>query len=792
MKNYSTKRALIASILMLALCCSMLLGTTYAWFTDSVTSSNNVIKTGKLEIGFDKWDETANSGAGAWVSAEGAPIFNYTNWEPGYTEIVNLRVTNLGTLALKWQAVITTENSLSALADVINVYVKSDDQADTVKDYIAGVDRFGFEAEAEAGNFKKFTLRDFVENLTVMTNGVLVEDQESYLGVVLQMDTNAGNEYQNMDLGGKFDLTILATQYTYEDDSFDETYDEKAPFEGSTIAPIPDGAAFVEVPILDQNNQKVGTVLATSASFVDGAKQTVVNIIRTATNENITVGAGYTKETYNITVSNIKDDNTAPIKVQLYIGKDLDGDTVKVYHYDTLIDSTYVPSSGYVIFETTDFSPFTFVYDANSEHEYPSVDDTHPGAPTALVVTMPQYVNVPIKWGSSMITPDYSVDPEPKLEAAYKFACNETLDQVAESEYKDWYCDFYVKLDKDLGANQIFLGGNYGTFGWLGFHNGDITLEANQEIPLLGSVTENPWTYEMIANLVGEFICGVGDVNDQLVGATFTVILRLTNPEDESDIIDVATVDYKFTETVMAETQASLNEAIANGATTVVLGEGNYTVPAAVAGKDVTIVGSGDSTVFDFTKVNNVSGANVTFSNLKITGVNSNTMNGYGIQSTTGKVIYNNCTFENAVTNEFFGDVYYYNCNFIGTFYVTTYAVKSATFEGCTFDRTDSRALLVYSHGNNPLTVNVKDCTFKAAAKGYTWVPEWTAAVEVDTTNITSAGTTVTIENCTYDENYNGIVRDKSTAGKETSVITVDGVVVDNTTIKTTGYSVNG
>ena len=71
MKNYSTKRALIASILMLALCCSMLLGTTYAWFTDSVTSSNNVIKTGKLEIGFDKWDETANSGAGAWVSAEG-------------------------------------------------------------------------------------------------------------------------------------------------------------------------------------------------------------------------------------------------------------------------------------------------------------------------------------------------------------------------------------------------------------------------------------------------------------------------------------------------------------------------------------------------------------------------------------------------------------------------------------------------------------------------------------------------------------------------------------------------
>jgi len=83
----------------------------------------------------------------------------------------------------------------------------------------------------------------------------------------------------------------------------------------------------------------------------------------------------------------------------------------------------------------------------------------------------------------------------------------------------------------------------------------------------------------------------------------------------------------------------------------------------------------------------------------------------------------------------------------------------------------------------------VKDCEFRAGAHGTTWAGDWTAAIEVDTTNISTAGTTVTIENCTYDANYNGIVRDKSTAGKETAVIKVDGVVVNNTTIKTTGYA---
>ena len=46
----TTKRALLFSVLSMVLCVSMLMGTTFAWFTDSVTSANNIIKSGNLDL----------------------------------------------------------------------------------------------------------------------------------------------------------------------------------------------------------------------------------------------------------------------------------------------------------------------------------------------------------------------------------------------------------------------------------------------------------------------------------------------------------------------------------------------------------------------------------------------------------------------------------------------------------------------------------------------------------------------------------------------------------------------
>ena len=79
-----TKHSLLTSGISLLLCFVMLLGTTFAWFTDVATSSGNVIKTGNLDIALMKGTPNGN-GSWTWTENNGEAIFDYENWEPGYT-----------------------------------------------------------------------------------------------------------------------------------------------------------------------------------------------------------------------------------------------------------------------------------------------------------------------------------------------------------------------------------------------------------------------------------------------------------------------------------------------------------------------------------------------------------------------------------------------------------------------------------------------------------------------------------------------------------------------------------
>ena len=215
-KRKSTKSALLSSALALFLCFTMLLGTTYAWFTDSVTSANNVIKTGSLKVDLEVL-ETDNA---TWTSVKesNAPIFDYQNWEPGYVQVKVLRVVNEGTLALKWKAHLEG-NKDAEIAKVIDVYVKEDVEA-----YPA--DRAEIETWTHVG-----TLSEFINSIETTTTGEILPNAEKNayeaLGIAFKMQETAGNEYQEADLGA-FTLRILATQLTAEGDSFDDQYDKDA------------------------------------------------------------------------------------------------------------------------------------------------------------------------------------------------------------------------------------------------------------------------------------------------------------------------------------------------------------------------------------------------------------------------------------------------------------------------------------------------------------------------------------------------------------------------------------
>ena len=93
----STKNALLMSAVALLLCFAMLLGTTFAWFTDSAASASNVITSGNLDIVVEY---SLTGKANSWASLDGADNLFGGKWEPGHTEVVYLKISNVGTMAL--------------------------------------------------------------------------------------------------------------------------------------------------------------------------------------------------------------------------------------------------------------------------------------------------------------------------------------------------------------------------------------------------------------------------------------------------------------------------------------------------------------------------------------------------------------------------------------------------------------------------------------------------------------------------------------------------------------------
>ena len=219
-KTKSTKRALLLSALSLLMCVSMLIGSTFAWFTDSVTSGNNKIVAGTLDVDLYLWKD-ANTPTE--ITDESDPIFgeaglaqNSTNtlWEPGKTQVVYLSIKNNGNLDLKYKVALNVVNP----ADGKDLYKVM--QYDIIED-------------ATYGSVTAWNATD-AKSVVVGTNATQANDVELKAGaehkfaLAVHMDELAGNDYQ----GGKvnFDLTVLATQLASEFDSFDNQYDKDATY----------------------------------------------------------------------------------------------------------------------------------------------------------------------------------------------------------------------------------------------------------------------------------------------------------------------------------------------------------------------------------------------------------------------------------------------------------------------------------------------------------------------------------------------------------------------------------
>ena len=207
----ATKRALLTSVMALVMCVVMLVGTTFAWFTDTASTGVNKIVAGNLKV--DIVGATTGNHIDS-LSFQNKDNSSSILWEPGVTfHTEGFRIKNDGNLALKWKMVVNKDSASTGvvegsngkagmnLLDVIDFSVVSskDENAPAVK-----IDEFVGHTAAET-----------IDSVTYYIKGT--------------MKTTAGNDYQDLTLDG-ITITVYATQDTVENDSFNNQYDKDATY----------------------------------------------------------------------------------------------------------------------------------------------------------------------------------------------------------------------------------------------------------------------------------------------------------------------------------------------------------------------------------------------------------------------------------------------------------------------------------------------------------------------------------------------------------------------------------
>lgn len=221
-RKNATRNALITSIISVLLCVSMLVGTTFAWFTDEVVTGMNTISAGNLDIELLADGKSVTSGTKLFDDV--------ALWEPGVVVYENLQVANVGTLALKYQMTLNfgNENDLNGhkLSEVLQVAIIDKVSANATREQVLAAAK----ASTTVGTLGNFYL----------TGDLEAGEAEAEQAIVIFWAPNA-NEIDNLynanngqvtsdgqPLHIEFGINLQATQLMSEADSFGNDYDEFA------------------------------------------------------------------------------------------------------------------------------------------------------------------------------------------------------------------------------------------------------------------------------------------------------------------------------------------------------------------------------------------------------------------------------------------------------------------------------------------------------------------------------------------------------------------------------------
>lgn len=364
-----TKRSLLMSVVSLLLCFSMLLGSTFAWFTDSVTSGSNVIQSGNLDLEVQYTLDGEN-----WKNLDGAnDLFQKGLWEPGHTEVVALRIENKGSLALKYKA------NMNIIKETIG---KNKEGGDIVLSEILTVSTLTQQAN-QIGDiavmlaFKGENAIDYSAPVAFKSGNVLQNDsnllpgEAHYVIVKVDMAETVGNEANHDGVNKpsiEFGINVLATQTSNESDSFGSDYDGGITFDdladtnvlASETKTLVAGETSL-VFVLNANNMTIANVTVPADAIEDPTKPVTVTFDGIDPSATAIVDENTQAFSYDIKVTNLKSGLTEDQMVTVVVTAPHALAAMKAYHNGVLIeDAVYDEVAGTITFKTASFSPYDF------------------------------------------------------------------------------------------------------------------------------------------------------------------------------------------------------------------------------------------------------------------------------------------------------------------------------------------------------------------------------------------------------------------------------------------------
>ena len=664
----TTKRALLSSVMAIVLCLAMLIGTTFAWFTDSASTAVNKIQSGKLDVALEM-----QKADGSWESAEGKTLTFKTAdnraadkilWEPGCTyELPKLRVVNKGNLALKYTVEITGINGDAKLNEVIDWT-------------IAGITVGNTFTSLAVGANSEFTIKG-------------------------HMQETAGNEYQGLTIDG-IGITVFATQDTVEYDSNGNQYDQNAPFiypAGVTTESFaqatsveytnnlgdvvtgnkPAVAAYVDA---SGNVKYVGDIYAaikSNASVIYCKKDATLRMRERLEDTNrtpdltsdLTIYANGADFQYGQISMNMTDaGKAANVTVKVYDAKNIevwgltpnDGVTQNIVMENcTNIGESATGDKGILMYIT-----------GNTGTVNATVNNCHVEKNSSGI-----YMSTN---GSLTVSDSTFVECATGIKSSYKGNGTRT-DRIENCVFTKYGCT------AEMAGNTDWLKNDSAAIKYKKSGTGTITLTLKSNT-ITGTIGDKGDT---------QFV----DVTPVIEGPVIA-----SNPQQANDAITNAT-DRNVNISIASGQTITLDNGIAN--------EG-------AKSRDVTFVGDGSQTV-DVAKnapaaegakhLNYQRGSIFTFENLTIEN---------GIDTYDGivcdELTYKNCTIKGVTT--LYGKATFINCTFENTmanqYSIWTWGGTDVTFEGCTFNTNGKAILLFGEEKTTNLTVN--NCVFNDRNNG--------------------------------------------------------------------------